>query len=299
MVNNLQEIFKTKFDLPKNGFMEPVNLIDAEVGFSVYKIRKQEGFKSLFRVYIKNENLKSNGNIKPITISASYGKEDKDGIVISSTGFKRKLNWPVELKSEDDFFWDIKTYDFLDKKGETVSGIYILNEIDKLHTKSTKTISGFRIRTKIWYFQMLTPFLIKIIFDFISSLQYLISGKKIHIFSGIREPENQTGFSHDPMSIKRGQKIKIFEYEVEAWIAVLYCIAHLLFYSVFYLLNYWPSYLIIIFKNNFLTLTYGIVSLGIANAILPKLLGQNNLLISLLEIIQKLYFKSASKKIKI
>ncbi len=49
--------FKLKFNLPQNGFLEPVDLQDTQVGFSVYKERETKGFKSLFRVYIRNEDI--------------------------------------------------------------------------------------------------------------------------------------------------------------------------------------------------------------------------------------------------
>ncbi len=55
-----REIFKQKFELPRDDFSEPIDLKDVEIGFCVYKKQKdlkRENFKSIFKIYIKNEEL--------------------------------------------------------------------------------------------------------------------------------------------------------------------------------------------------------------------------------------------------
>ena len=137
-----QEIFKNKFNLPQEGFLKPIDLVDTEVGFSVYKEREKKGFKSLFRVYIKNEILNNNDGIKPVIITAVYGKEEDNGITISSSAWKREINWPVELSSESDFFYNIQEHYFL-YKNKKFDGIDILKKVDGRHTKTTKPLRDF------------------------------------------------------------------------------------------------------------------------------------------------------------
>src|SRR3989344_9404738 len=83
----IREIFKKKFGLPRDGYSEPIDLQDAGVGFSVYKEQddlRRKDFKSMFKVYIKKEELEKTGDIKPIVITVSYGKTTEDGIILVS-----------------------------------------------------------------------------------------------------------------------------------------------------------------------------------------------------------------------
>src|SRR3954464_11863768 len=110
---NPKEIFKNEFGLPREGFSEPIDLNDTEIGFSVYKDRSVEGFKSLFRVFIKNSVLQTSDTLKPLVVTASYGKMTKEGIVIASNEVKPKINWPIEMvTTEDEFSYDIGTRQF-------------------------------------------------------------------------------------------------------------------------------------------------------------------------------------------
>ncbi|MBP9866609.1 MAG: hypothetical protein KBC41_00835 [Candidatus Pacebacteria bacterium] len=292
--------FKLKFNLPQNGFLEPVDLQDTQVGFSVYKERETKGFKSLFRVYIRNEDIEKEYILKPVVVSVSYGKETENGITISSSNFKRGRDWPIELISEKDYFYNIKINNFFDKNNKIISGIDILKQVDIQHLKPTRPIAGISIRTKLFLFHGILASIIIFVFNIFSGLQYFISGKKIHIFENLTESKyylNQS-LKKDIVSTN-GRGIKIFEYEVEAWVAALYCSFHLFIYGLFYFFNYKPAWLTNIFTNNFLTTMYGIVSLGLANTILPKILKANKIFYPILSFLQTLYFKCAFKKFKI
>jgi hypothetical protein len=91
--NRLKEKFKAHFDLPQDGFLVPIDLNDVEIGFSVYKERSQKGFKSLLRVYVKPETMKTNSPLKALVVTASYGKETENGITVSSSEFKKGRTW--------------------------------------------------------------------------------------------------------------------------------------------------------------------------------------------------------------
>ncbi|MDO8676452.1 MAG: hypothetical protein Q7K16_02270 [Candidatus Azambacteria bacterium] len=296
----MKEEFKAQFFLPSNGFHEPVDLTDTEIGFSVFKDRPQPGFKSLFRIYVKKEGLVIPSPLKPLTIVASYGKETKNGLVVSSSEFKRERNWPIDLISEDEFFYNIQTHKLFNKSGKNISGLDILQEVDKLHTKPTRLFSGFILRTQLFWYHKVFAVIFKSLFDIFSGLQYLISGKKIHIFENFTDPNNRSeAFEFRDLKVTRGKPIRIFEYEVEPWIAALYCIFHFVVFAVFYSYRYNPSWLKTVFENNFLTTLYGILSLGLANSILPTILRPNNTFKWILILFQKLYIKCISKKFRI
>jgi hypothetical protein len=296
----MKDNFKLKFNLPSDGFLEPVDLQDTQIGFSVYKEREVTGFKSLFRVYIKDEELNKNGDKKPVIVSASYGKETENGITISSTEFERGRDWPIELISDGEYFYNVKTNDFFNEKNRIISAIDILKQVDKQHLKPTKRFMGIPIRTKLFLFHTVFSSSIAFMFNLIAGLQYLISGEKIHIFKNLVEPERfTTPYLPNNLESTRGKRIKIFEYEVEAWVAALYCSAHLFFYGLFYFYNYKPHWMVTIFTNSFLTTMYGIVSLGLANTLLPRILRSNKILNPFLRFLQSIYFKCAFKKFKI
>lgn len=294
---DIRENLKAKFNLPQKGFLAPVDLIDTNIGFSFYKDREKIGYKSLFRIYITNKDYEKIGTLKPLIISVTYGKEIEEGggITIASSEFKRKLNWPIDLISTDDYFYNIET-DTLYKKDKVVDGLTILKQIDESHTKPTKLILGFKLRIKLFFHHKFLASIIKIIFNLFSFFQYLISGKKVEIYGDLKEFQTTINPSSKVYSVpsKNFSPIDIFGYKLDPWIAVLYCILHLIAYFIFYTFKFKPVLLVTIFKNNFLTLIYGIFSLSLIKLILSFLN-----FINFLKILQEFYFKSLSKKIKI
>lgn len=295
----LKEKFKAKFRLPRGDFLEPINLTDTEIGFSVYKTRKEHGFKSLFRVYVSGKDFKAPTSLKPVTVTASYGKESGDRLVISSSDFDRKLNWPIDLLSEGEFFYDIKS-DRLCYGQQEIDGLELLEIVDGWHTKPTRLVGGSWLRIKMFWFHSVLTSVFKILFDIVSGIQYLISGYKIHIFDRLTESRMHIHpFEHRKLKDFRDEPIDIFGYKVEPWIAALYSTSHLCAYLIFYLLDYKPLLLKNIFNNNFLTLIYAIVSLGLFNAILPQPLKQNKAFEGILLFLQSNYHNFAFKKIKI
>lgn len=300
-MENSKETFKALFALPQDGFLDPIDLTDVEIGFSVYKVGLKKGFKSLFRIYVRSELMHSSSPEKLLTITAAYGKETDNGITTSSSEWERGRNWPVDIISDSEFSYNVETNQFFNlRKKVAIQGIQILQEVDTLHLKPTKPFLGFWLRTKLFWFQTIFTAALAFLFDVFSALQYLISGKQIHIFDDLSEPRNRVRPSQiEELKISRGKPIKIFEYEVEPWIAVLYCVFHFAIFAILYKNNIKPQWLISIFNNNFLTTMYGILSLGLVNAILPKILEPNTLFNPVLLFIQMLYYECAFKKLRV
>lgn len=287
--------FKAHFQLPKDGFLEPTDLKDVSIGFSVYKTGHVKKFKSLFRIFIKNEDLNNSNSLKSITVTASYGKElPEGGILLSSNEFKRRSNWPIDFISEGEFFYDIEN-DKLYYKQQEIVGTKLLETAYSWHTKTTKLIGGFWLRFKLFWFHCIQARFWKIIFQTVAAIQYLASGKKIKIFHNFSNPNTS---QYQTLEIKQGDLIDLWGYKVKPWIAGTYGFLHLFVYIIFYYYNYKPMWLVIIFKIDFLTFMYGIVSLGLANTFLPMLFSVINLE-GVLRLIQNIYWSSAIKKVKI
>ena len=264
-----KEEFKSQFKLPSDGFLNPIDLIDTEIGFSVYKNRSQKGFKSLFRVFIKNEDLKNSKTLKPLIITASYGKETENGIVISSSEFERGINWPIELISNDEFFYNIEDKRFFYKNKE-ISGPDILKKIDEQHTKPTKLIKGLPLRVKLAFWRKWIAFL-PVIFIW---LLYLVSGDKItknlwERKAGERSINDKT--FKEPKE-KESSKLDIFGYHASQWAVTLYSILHLVLFGLVRVFDIQLVFLSNIFANNFLIVMYVIPTLGFIDYLLPRLI---------------------------
>lgn len=291
---DLKENFKNKFEFSKNGYSGPTDFKDAGiVGFSVFKDQEQLGrkdFKSLFKIYIKKEELDKKEDKKSVIATAVYGKMDEDGSLITyADDFKRGLSWPVELFSEGDFFYNIKTQDLF-YKDEIITGTKLLSFINDLHLKSSKPIKGIWLRVKLLFFRVILAGFCKLLFYLFSGVQYIISGKKVNFYL----------FEKDLVSpgIKSGKELDIFGYKVEAWIGVIYALIHLIVYYILFYYNFRPLILTSVFKNPFLTTMYIVVSLGLLDAILSKL-PRLYLTRGILTFLRDKYIQIISKRIKL
>lgn len=287
----MREKFKANFELPSDGFSSPIDIQDIEVGFSVLKIREQEGFKSLFRVFIPNEDLTRNTSLKRVTVTASYGKESEGGIVIASSEFKRGLNWPIELISEGEFYYNPES-DSLIYKDEPIKGLDLLKKVDGWHTKPTRFITGFILRTKLGFWrEWISVFPIIFIW-----MLYLVSGDKVtrNLWERVAERRRSTDQSSQKPEKKESTKLNLFGYMASQWALTVYSLLHLM---IFLLVRRWdihiPEIISEIFSNNFLTVLYVIITLGFIDDLLPKVLKY------LIHESTNLVIWASSKKIKI
>ena len=290
----MKEKFKAHFKLPINGFLEPMDLKDTRIGFSVYKTGFADGFKSLFRVYIQDDELDKVRSRKSIIVTASYGKESDNGIILSSNTFKRKLNWPVDFISEGEFFYDIDG-DRLYYRNKEITGLDMLNQANNWHTKTTKPFEGAWIRFKLFWFHFILASFWKLLFKILAIFQYFVSGEKIKIFHDLTKPQS---YQYQTLNVKKSELIDLWGYQVKPWIAGIYGFLHLTIYLIFYNYDYRPLWLVVLFKNNFLTFIYGVVSLGLTNTLLPVIFQPINFK-GLLKLIQTTHWNFAIKKVKI
>jgi len=129
------------FDFEKDTFYGPVELQGVENGFNVQKKIGAPGFVSYFRIYI-NPDIDVRATKKAISIQVTNGKQNNDNsLTISSSDWKRPFFGPIDIISEDEFYFDTEKEIFY-KKDKEISPQQLLKEIEKSHIKTTKFISG-------------------------------------------------------------------------------------------------------------------------------------------------------------
>lgn len=287
--------FKNKFNLPFSDFLAPVDFIDGNFGFSTLK-KYSNGYVSLFKVFISKEELEKSNLLKPIYISASYGKETIDGITLSSSNEKIKgIFDPIDLRSNDDFFYNINTGEFF-YKNKRIEAKNILKKINELHRKPTKPIRGFWLRIKLLFWRIILIFLIEKFSNTLVSFLYLSSGTKISKNIWTRRTSRdqvEEKMNAAQRKVTEGRTIDFYGYKANPWAVIFYCNLHIVLYIIFSLYSFHPTFLTAIFKNTFLTITYVIASLSFIEFILPQGLR------FLIRLLDSIFQNIADKKIKL
>ena len=272
----MKDEFIKRFRLPQNNFSEATPFTDG-FGFSTSKDRKQDGqdFASLYKFFIRDRVLNEEGDRKPITISVSYGNKNSDGsITLASSEIQRKLDWPIELISNDEFFFDISTNKFYYQNKE-FDAFEILLKIESWHMKPTKPFSGGWLRLKLLFYRIFVTGVFKLTHSLLISILYLISGTKTtRSIWFIYDKQNKFKEDKDiKIESFATEKINIFGYAASAWSVVVYSLLHLVFYTGWYfLLNRGDfPYFLTLFKNGFLTIVYVIPTLVFFERLIPQI----------------------------
>lgn len=289
--------FASKFPLPSNGFSDPVEFTDA-VGFSTLKPRQQDGknFASLYKFYIADRDLNESVKLKPINISVSYGQVIDKGISLSHEGIKRRNNWPIDLSSRDEFYYNPENSEFT-YKNKQIKPEDLLKAVEKLHLKPTFFIKGFWFKTKLFILRQALPTLIDIINTLFIKILYFISGTITTKGTLLVEDPRNSVQRKDATSREEfaNEKINILGYKASAWSVVVYSLLHLVLYT-FWFLNFRNQNIVFVTKllsNAFLTLSYVIPSLVFFERIIPSFLQR------IIRYIGRLYRKVLFSSIKI
>jgi len=275
---NENEKFKNSFNFKNEDFFDIVDLTDIKTGFSIKKKMKPEGYYSLFKFFIR-ENETDNEKYKPIFIRVSYGKMDSNGSIIVSSSTDKIKTWksPVDLISKDDFFYDPMNVIFYDRHKNQIDANDILKYIYKLHIKPTKLFSGFFLRNELIFFHKIMPDVLKAIYHVLASVLYLISGTKVAKTSlwnpkeKIIKKDNISNDTNQKTEFKR-EKMEIFGYKGSFGSIIFFVGLHFIFFLVFFTFNYRPRIITTILNNGFLTLIYTISVLSLIELVLPKIL---------------------------
>jgi hypothetical protein len=265
--------FIAQFQLPRDGFKEAVKFTDA-FGFSTDKDREQNGheFVSIYKFYIRNEEIQTEAHLKSVVIVVSYGEKISDGTVrLHPTSIERKLNWPLDFISTDEFYFDITAAKFI-RDGKEIDAKTILKMTEELHLRPTRTGSGFLTRLKIFLVRKVVTNLFKFLYNVLIYLLYGTAGIWTHrsiwtINLDRNRPKDKPLVHPDSFP---AQKISIFGYSASAWSVVSYCLIHLSLFTLWFFCGKTNiEYVKILFKNSFLTILYVIPSLVVYEKLVP------------------------------
>lgn len=254
---------KAKFDLPREGFLEAVELQDA-VGFSVYKIQKP-GFRSLFRVYVKSDSLKDQDRL-PLVLTASYGKVEGNGIIVASSSWKRGWYWPIELISRDEFFYDIHLDKLLWKRRE-IPGLELLRKINTLHTRPGLIfwLKSFLFRTVI----PTIPIFVIVFYELISGNEFEESIWRMYLEEKTLKRNVSKVYAEKE---EESRKLNIFGYQASRRSVFVYSIIHILIYFYIEEKDLNIEFVSDLLSSNLLTILYVIPTLGFFDRGLPEVL---------------------------
>jgi hypothetical protein len=267
-ITNVIERFIDKFkDLKQTNFYDLVPFREPEIGLSVKRKYKSDDNKvSLIKVGFFDRD---EGNLRKLYVGAAFGELKNNSLKIRSRG-ETKISDPLDIESRDDYFYDLEK-NALYRGEDEISGGELLDEFYKKHIKTTRVIRGFRIRFRIWFWRVLLKETVEFLSKSLSLILYTISGVK-YKHDPILElwKEDSLKNSEPPNSkFQEGSKFEFLGYKATRWSIVFYSTLNLALYLLFYYLGFRPTVLVILLKNNFLTLIYVIVSLSIVESGIP------------------------------
>lgn len=256
--------------LPKN-FSQPIKWDDG-TGFSVIE-KYRDGNASLYKIGFGKAQEDSSSSLKSLWVSVSYGQDIPGGISMRSS---QKIQDPIDLVFRDEFFYDTNTLKCYEGK-KVISPNDLLSEIENKHKLPTKiTISGLRIRSKLWFWRVALPKFIQLCDLIIILILRIISGErtKDDIWKRLlwRKDEDARKSNID-IEFENSKTMEFFGYKAKRWSVVFYCTLHLTIYLVFFCLFQAHYYVASkIGSNSFIILCYVVVSFAITESLIPKIL---------------------------
>lgn len=253
---------------------------------------------SLFTIYIKEEELGKDNNIKKIHASATYGKIAETGGVYVRDN--QKISSPIDLTSED-YLYDISSNRIIFKNKE-LSAKELVDNIYNLHVLPTKRFKGIGIRFKLYIWRILFVQFFYCFSKVFHYLLYIITGDKYSydpvfdrtIVNGITVASSvESMIDRTTPQERDSKKINFLGYDVDLWPIVFYSIFTLVIYLIFESKDIKPIFLVKILNNNFLLALYVVVSLWLIDVVTPLILKQ------LIKMNSKKSFSIKYKRLKI
>ncbi len=282
-----------QFGLPFSNFSAPIIWQDG-LGFSTTE-DYNDGYSSLYKFGIYNQETQ--GGLKKLWVSVSYGKKTNDGISLG-TG-KNGLWDPIDLDFHDEFYYDEKQRKFFHYSKE-ISAKEILIETAKAHKRPTEITRGFVLRSRLWYWRILIPALIRGLDRLLISILWAISGEKLEkdiwgrLFSRDSLEAGNRQIPTKENSFEKGKSMEFFGYQAKRWSVVFYCLLHITAYLFYFYFRLRINILSNILENNFLALCYIVVTFAITEALIPSALKS-----IILKISPRIFSRAVSKRIRV
>jgi hypothetical protein len=283
-IENIKTQFKNSFNLGSNGFINPVLLTDSKIGFSVQKkcevkiekmlkIKKGNEYITLILIYIPDDALYSENQKKPLIIRASFHLFKDGKFYYDDSLIQNKQRRPIDLVSRDEYSYDIETNTFY-ANGKNSSADNILNEVYELHIKPSKLFKGSFLRAKM-AFKKFKAFVVKLISNFFAILLYLTNGAKVteNILARYYDDDKRKIMGEKSVTnTEKSPKTIFFGIDTHLHPLISYATIHFIIFTIFFLIDFKPQYIKLIFSNNFLTVLYVIITLSFFEIRLPKFL---------------------------
>jgi hypothetical protein len=295
MVFENTEQFVKKFKLNERpDYFECVELRDRKVGFSIKRLypddisykptRTSDGSPNntaaLWVTYLhpSETSKKLDHNRIPITIRISnidlyvakhwdYDFDDPRSPTEESVEKSKKTRKPIELESNEEFYYDHAHDRFIDKKGTVFTGLQILDKIYIEHCNTVHFFKGLAIRSKLFMRSKIHTSL-GLIIGFIKFILLKVFGRTIEDEDGLSELFR----GYDAHSLKKlsTDSLEVFGYKAPKGIIILYCLL-VVTYSVF-ALKIENSYLHLIADKEILILAHSIFVLWFLDFVVPPIL---------------------------
>lgn len=280
---------RAKFDFDKYGFYSVTPYIDTQIGFGCKKKLNERDTKNVSGIgfYISNKTLgETTSTRKAFYITATYGEELPEGIRLRT---KQNFCEPLDLEFRDEFFYDTTT-EKIYKKDKEVEANSVLLEVYRKHIKTTRSIRGLVLRTRLRLWRIWLPWIPKSLSFLSHYLLYLISGDKYSYEFLFQEEtlngqiisskmEGRIGRGKETAKVKEEDKeakpVDFFGNKVPQWAIVFYSVLHLCFLFSLKYFGIQTDKIEEFFGNNFLLVLYVIVSFWIIGTVIPFLLKKS------------------------
>ncbi len=288
------EDFINKFELPFSNFSVPIQWADG-FGFSFIEDYR-DGYASLYKLGIYDQKELANG-LKKIWVSVSYGKKNDDGVSLGTP--KNGLLDPLDLDFQDEFFYNEKEDKFFHYNKE-INAKNLILYIEKIHKKPTKIVRGILLRSRLWFWRIFIPNGIKIFDRFLILILRIISGEKLQkdiwerLFSKHFSEQSNKQLPSKEDSFENRGTMEFFGYKAKRWAVVFYCLLQLIIYIFYFYLNIKINIITNIFKNNFLSICYVVVTFALTEYLIPLILKR-----AILKANPRVFNRVISKRIRL
>lgn len=290
--NNGQELFNLFGDLANAGYISPIFLTDAKVGFSIQKnypadiqykpaqtkTDEDDNIAVIWVVY-ESQQEKNHPDLIPIRLRIAtmskyralhwdYDFEDTKCPTEDSVMESKKSPQPLELNSSEACFYSQSKNVLVDADGNVVSGHSVLDELFKYHCDTVHPIRGFGFRSKNW----LEGFSRTSFDKAINSLVWILT----HVFGRTLDERRDRNSYFEGYLKEKFKKISVDSIELAGYRASKKVI---LIFSILVVIS---SYLILpvdegtylgnVLKSEFLMVVYSILCLYLLDELIPNLL---------------------------
>lgn len=258
--------FREKFKLPFASFSNPTDWQDG-VGFSVIE-EGENGFASIYKIgfYVRDSGVNP---VKDIWVSVSYGKKTDGGISLGTT--EGNLKTPIDLDFHKEFSYNTETDKFYFESKE-IDPKDILLKIQKVHKLPTLIVKGLLLRLRLSLWRKIIPGGIKSADNILVRILWLISGERVKNDIMGRRLFEKSDEKIKMIEFADSKTLNFFGYQAKRWSVVFYCASHLIGYYAILKFGVPHYFFSEVFKNNFLSLCYVVVTFAIIEHSVPQFL---------------------------